>query len=477
VGTHFSRRAQAVLSAAQAEAKAGGFPAPTAFHILSAIVKESGSSAVALLRRMGMDLEKLTAECTALILDLEESPAARQEWSDVLDSALAEAKRLGHESAGTSHLILGILKHGKNEAAACLRRFGAELLPLRQLVMATGGEKQRAQSMISCHRPSLLAVAEDWENPAAASEALVSRPQLERAVFECLARAESPRVILYGRRGAGRHCLLRCVSRRAARDSCTLFDSPLRALRLDLLRLLGWRWQRANQKVADLLRDLRTPGPFLLVLDNLDVFADSSYEEEARFWFRLVVGSTAFPLAVIAEAKTYELFIRRDEFLKSRLRPIEVPSPCGDEALRILHVVKEKLEAFHGVRIEEEAVDQAFVLAAEADTETAFQAAWNVLDRASAAARLRGIDEGPLGISQLEERLEELARLKQEAVRAQDYKKAAKIRDEENRLREEKLRIALREDADFDRSVDAASVAKFFEPLVHGGAGLEWNGG
>ncbi len=470
--SHFSKRAQIVLASAQAEAKEQGFSVPTAWHILAAALREKGGSAFALLKRADVDLEKLQAGQEKPLISPDEASAETHQWSEILDAALGEAQRFGHEAAGTTHLLLGILRHGKSQAAALLRGCGLDLLQMRQLVLTCAGERGRGMANSSSHRPNLFTAACEWEGAGDCSELLIARRDLEHVVLASLGRSSDPHVVLVGPKGVGKRSLLRCVTRRIVREPSAAYESPLKALRLELHRLVGWRWQRAQQKAADFLRELRVPGPFLLVVDDVDVFADATHWDTGAFYLRHVLANCAFPVAVVCEPFTYERFLSRDPYTVQRMTTVSVPPPYGEEALRILRTVRDRLEDRHGLRITDEAVDQAFVSATEAREDEAFPLACRVLDQAAAQVCVEELTGSATTSTYLEEQLAELKRKKQEAVKIQDYQHAAQLRDEERRLRDEKLKLALNTEVDRERLVDASTVVKLLDPLVAGAARL-----
>lgn len=464
--SHFSKRAQSVLASAQAEAKEEGLSVPRARHIMTAVLRENGGSGVALLKRTNLDLEKIRSASDRSSSPAEESAGDARQWSEILEAALSEARRFGHETAGTAHLLLGILRHGRNEVAAILRRSGLDLLQMRQLVASYNGETNGTPGACSCHRPALFAAASEWESASQAAHKLVARPELEEAILATLTRASAPHIVLFGPNGAGKRSLLRSLTRRLGHMSSPASESPIRALRLELFRLVGWQWQRAQRRLAELLKDIATPGPFLLAIDDVDAFADQAHWDAAAFCLRLVLANSAFPVAVVCESFTYERFLRQDEYLSARVTSLEVPPPCGEEALRILSAVRERLEAHHGIRIADEAVDQAFVSAAEACGTGAFQVACRVLDKATAQLRVEEAKGSDAASTHADDRLAEVRRHKEEAVRNQDYASAARLRDEEQRLRDDKLRLALSDEAGRERVVDAATVVRALDPVL-----------
>ncbi len=463
--SRFSKQAQTILSSAQAEAQSHGLPAPAAADLLAAVMREEGGNAAVLLGRAGIDVDALKT----MVAEIPAPPAGTErdarEWADVLDAALGEAHRLGHETAGTSHLLLGILRHGRSDAAAVLRRAGIDLLQFRQIVLSCVGEaKAGHRSHLVHQRPNLFAVASEWRDAAEDGHAIIERPELAGKIMTALRRADSPHVAIVGARGVGKHALLAGIFRELAHEAS--FAPCLNPLHLEIFKLVGWRWQRAQQKIFEFLREVRTPGPFVLVIDDMDVFARSPSWEEAVLLLRLVLAKSSFPVMLVCDASTYELHIQGDPYVMPRLTPVRVPAPQGDEALRILRANRTRLDAFHRVRVTDEAIDQAFVAASEVSEQEAFPLACSILDHAAAKVRTRrqGVPDA-LSAVMLDEKLAELGRQKQAAVDAQDFHRAAQCRDEENAVRQEKYTLALSDAPSAMPIVDASTIIELVTPM------------
>ncbi|NMD36112.1 MAG: ATP-dependent Clp protease ATP-binding subunit [Planctomycetes bacterium] len=463
--SRFSRQAQTILSSAQADAQSRGLNAPAAMDLLSAVMREEGGNAAVLLRRAGIDVQALKA----LLADPPAAPAGAEQdarqWADVLDAALEEERRLGHELAGTSHLLLGILRHGRSDAAAALRSAGGDLVQFRQIVLSCVGEARAGYRSNLVHlRPNLLAVASEWRDAAEDEQVIIERPDLAAKIMTALRRADSPHVAIIGARGVGKHALLVGIVRELAREGG--IAPCLHPLHLEIFKLVGWRWQRAQQKIAEFLNEVRTPGPFVLLIDDMDMFARSPAWDEAALLLRFVLARSAFPVVLVCDATTYESHIQGDPYVMPRLTPVRVPAPQGEEALRILRANRSRLDAFHRVRITDEAIDQAFVAASEVSEQEAFPLACSILDHAAAKARTRrqGAPDA-LSVAMLDEKLAELARRKQVAVEAQDFHRAAQCRDEENVVKQEKFKLAMSDAPAALPIVDAATIIELVTPM------------
>ncbi len=463
-----------MLAAAQTDAQARGLAAPTALHILAVILRQKGDSAAVLLRRAGIDIDALKTAIVELAPSAASKDADAREWADVLEAALGEAQRLGHETAGTAHLLLGIMRHGRSDAAGLLKRAGVDVLQFRQVVLSSIGDAQGGQRHPTVfQRPNLFAVAAEWNAEVENGHTFVDRPDLAGKIVTALRRAVSPHVAIVGAKGVGKRALLGHVFHELARDGGAA--PSMHALRLEIFKLIGWRWQRAQQKIFDFLREVRTPGPFLLVIDDLDVFAQSPAWDDAVLLLRLIMEKSVFPIVLVCDASTYELHVQRDPYLMSRLTPINVPAPQGDEALRILRVHRERLESFHRVRVVDEAVEQAFIAASEVSEQEAFSLACSILDHAAAKVRTRGRGGSDLlSAAMVEEKLAEIARLKQEAVNAQDFHRAAQLRDQESELKQEKLSLAIRDEPVAPPVVDAAAIIELVTPMSRKEVRTSW---
>ncbi len=467
MNSRFSKRAQGVLIAAKkrAEDEGGGYPGPV--HLLDVVLSEKGGSAIVLLRKSGFEIRKLQADFRLFCAECGKGDPSGSEssFSEITEAALAEANRLGMETAGTAHILLALLSHHENPATMFLRKKGFDLLQLRKLVLATLGEAQKGGTSYTIQRPALFAAAGEWKEDPERSRYLVSRYDCEERVRTRIGRADSPNVALVGEKGAGKTSVLSTVVRRLKREMSPMLEVPVRVFRLELFQLIGWRWRRAQQKITDFLNEIRMPGPFVLVIDDLELFCGTMYWDEALFFLRLILSNSCFPVIVELERTTWEDFVQDDPFFISRIHEVVVPLPEGDEALRILYAVRDRLETFHGIKISDGAVKQAFTAASELRHD-AFIFSCGLLDQVASEVQTGcRADDGTVDLTLLEEKLRETARKKQEAVEMQDYQRAAMLRDEEKSLRQKKVELSLSSCTDQPAFIDAAFVQSVFERL------------
>lgn len=437
-----TKRASEVMDATKSCANSDGLAEPNPWHLLKSLLAQNGGGAMTVLRRSGLDLKALKTALGQAATE-GDGPAGKSDTiNNILLQAQREAERFKLKIAGTAHLLLGLLSHANNGAALFLRRQGLDLLKCRQLLMTCMEEPGSGKLGTTVHRPGLLAVAPNYQPRHPAGGPIIHRPEYENNLITLLNRFDGPHAALIGPKGAGKHSIILGMIQQLAHNILPVFEVPARMLRLDLFSLLGWRWQRAQKKINDLLREVRVEGPFILVLEDLDLFASTRHWEDARFFLRLLLTGSRLPILLVCEPGTFEALSGDEDFLSQWLTPVFIAPPAGETALKILSSVRDRLESFHGVQITDDAVAQALIpsLNEKAD---AFQFALRLLDLAASRHQAgNGIMQNS-ELCRIEDRLHRLNREKQAAIELQDYNRAAQIRDEESLLRDKKMTLSL----------------------------------
>ncbi|MBI1382723.1 MAG: AAA family ATPase [Planctomycetaceae bacterium] len=425
-------------------------------HLLLGVIRVGDCAATGLLRRRGVDLDRVRLEVEKLVRSGPAAPAAQQlpftpGAKKVLEHSMGEAANLGHNYIGTEHVLLGLIKQGEGIAAKALSAFDVRLEDVREDARAgnlarsneheqgrpAGGPPVRgpsaghpASSAPSYLGNDLTALAE-----RGALEPLIGRDaELERLI-QVLCRKDHPNAVVIGRSGTGKTALvhgLACAI--AAGRVPELGKKRLVELHLGqaIVGSFEERWRAVNDEAKRL-------GDFVFVLDDLTVLLPSGPNRrgdrvDAERMLRFVLAGPTPCIAVTTPVLWSEL-VEPHEALARRLQPVHLPAATRAETHAILRGLQERYERHHQVRWTEEALDAALDLAsAQLPGFPLPGIAIDVLDDASAAVKLASrpaaSDAAVLAL-----KIEALERAKRRALEAQELQRAAQLHEEANQHR------------------------------------------
>lgn len=186
--------------------------------------------------------------------------------------------------------------------------------------------------------------------------------------------------------------------------------------------------------------EIRQAGNIILFIDELHTLIGAGGAEGAIDASNILKPALARGELQCVGATTldeYRKYIEKDAALERRFQPIQVDEPTAEDAIRILHGLRDRYEAHHRVKITDEAIEQAVKLSDRYITDRFLpDKAIDLVDEAASKVRLQSFTVPP-NLKELEGRLEEVRKEKDAAVQSQEFEEAAALRDQEQKLREE----------------------------------------
>ena len=396
-----------------------------------------------------------------------------------IELAAAYALRQGRGCIGTEHLLLALLEQPESGGARAIAAAGGSAEKLRQAVRAAFGG---SQSDISPSHPQQRSAQRRSETRTLDQYGrdlteLAARGMLDpvfardgeilRAIQILLRRSKNNPVLL-GEPGVGKTAIAEGLALRMA-SGCV--PAPLlgkRLVSLDLSCMLAGTKYRGDfeERVNIVLDEVRAAGNVILFVDELHTIVGAGAAEgaiDASNILKPALGRGELQLLGATTTGEYRKYIEKDPALERRFQPIDVCEPSQADALRILTGLREKYEAHHRLRISDDALVAAVRLSARYISDRFLpDKAIDLVDEAASRLRTEEMARNSMPLNAAGERLGELIRSKNEAVRSQQYEKAAQLRDGEAQLRRELRRIALSDAAarsTSEKCVGAADVA------------------
>jgi ATP-dependent Clp protease ATP-binding subunit ClpC len=475
----FTERAQKVLILAQDEARRLSYPYVGTEHLLLGLIREGEGIAAKVLQGMGVKLENVRQEVeniigkggSAVTGEIGFTPRSKK----VLELSFDEARNLGHNYIGTEHLLLGLIREGEGVAAAVLNNLGANLHSVRASViemlsgtMPSGGQPKKVAAQ--ANTPNLNEFGRDL-NILAKEEKLdpvVGREKEIERVIQVLSRRTKNNPVLIGESGVGKTAIAEGLAQRIVLSNVpeTLFNK--RVVTLDLASVVAGTKFRGEfeERLKKVMEEIRNAGNIILFIDELHTLIGAGAAEGAIDAANILKPALARGELQCIGATTFDEFrkhIEKDPALARRFQPIIVEEPTVEESLAILRGLRDRYEAHHRVKISDEALEAAVKLSDRYITDRFLpDKAIDLVDEAASRVRLQSY-VAPPGIKEKEGKLDKTRQEKEAAISAQEFEKAAHLRDKEQQIREELE--AIKKDWDQKKGLDKKTVIE--EDIAH----------
>jgi ATP-dependent Clp protease ATP-binding subunit ClpC len=445
----FTERARRVIILAQEEAKRLNHSAVGTEHILLGIIREGEGVASKVLESLTISPDRVRAEIEGAIGRGERAPheevAFTPRAKKVLELALDEARRLGHNYIGTEHLLLGLIREGEGVAARVLEAMGADLDRVRaQVVYLLGEEGTQTFTKQSSKTPTLDEFGRDLTKLARDSklDPVIGREREIERVIQVLSRRTKNNPALIGEPGVGKTAITEGLAQRIVRGDVPDVLRHKRVVQLDLAALVAGTKYRGEfeERMKKVMEEIRkAQGEVILFVDELHTLVGAGAAEGAIDASNILKPALARGELQCIGATTLDEFrkyVERDAALERRFQPILVSEPTVEQTVEILKGLRERYEAHHGVTITDEALSAAATLADKYISDRFLpDKAIDLMDEASSKIRLQA-SYLPQEVKQMLDRIERTKREKDEASKTQDFEKAAQLRDRERALRQ-----------------------------------------
>ena len=459
----FTDRARRVVVLAQEEARMLNHNYIGTEHLLLGLVHEGEGIAARALESLGITLNSVREQVQDIIGPGANAPSGHIPFTPrakkVLELSMREAIQLNHGYIGTEHILLGMVRANEGVANQVLAKLGVEPAAVRQAVMdlisgypGNGDSKETAGVGAGNSRegtPAGSTILDQFGRnlTAAAREGqldpVIGRHHEMERVMQVLSRRTKNNPVLIGEPGVGKTAVVEGLAQAIVHGDVpeTLKDKHLYTLDLGSL-VAGSRYRGDfEERLKKVLKEIRTRGDIILFIDEIHTLVGAGAAEGA-----IDAASILKPMLARGELQTigattldeYRKHIEKDAALERRFQPIQVDEPSQELAVQILKGVRDKYEAHHRVTISDEAIETAVNLAARYISDRFLpDKAVDLIGEAGARLRIKRMTAPP-EIKVLEEKAGKLKRAKEDAIREQDYEKAAGLRDEEQKVLQEK---------------------------------------
>src|SRR5271169_2962877 len=444
----FTDRARRVVVLAQEEARMLNHNYIGTEHILLGLIHEGEGVAAKSLESLGISLEGVRSQVEEIIGQGQQAPSGHIPFTPrakkVLELSLREALQLGHNYIGTEHILLGLIREGEGVAAQVLVKLGAELTRVRQQVIQLLSGYQGKETAEAGTPSTSLVLDQFGRNLTAAAmegklDPVIGREKEIERVMQVLSRRTKNNPVLIGEPGVGKTAVVEGLAQAIVHGEVpeTLKDKQLYTLDLGSL-VAGSRYRGDfEERLKKVLKEINTRGDIILFIDELHTLVGAGAAEGA-----IDAASILKPKLARGELQTigattldeYRKYIEKDAALERRFQPVQVGEPTVEHTIEILKGLRDRYEAHHRVSITDSAIVAAATLADRYINDRFLpDKAIDLIDEAGARMRIRRMTAPP-DLREFDEKIAEARREKESAIDAQDFEKAASLRDREKQL-------------------------------------------
>ncbi len=451
----FTDRARRVVVLAQEEARLLNHNYIGTEHLLLGLIHEGEGVAAKALESMGISLEGVRSQVEEIIGQGQAAPTGHIPFTPrakkVLELSLREALQLGHNYIGTEHILLGLIREGEGVAAQVLQKLGADLNRVRQTVIQllsgyTGGKGEtQAGEQIPQGSMVLDQFGRNLTQLARESklDPVIGREKEIERVMQVLSRRTKNNPVLIGEPGVGKTAIVEGLATDIVKGDVPETLKGKQIYTLDLGALVAGSRYRGDfeERLKKVLKEIRTRGDIVLFIDELHTLVGAGAAEGA-----IDAASILKPMLARGELQTigattrdeYRKHLEKDAALERRFQPIYVEQPTVAHTIEILKGLRDRYEAHHRVTFTDEALVAAANLADRYISDRFLpDKAIDLIDEAGSRMRIRRMTAPPT-VREVDEKLAEVRMRKESAIDAQDFERAARLRDEERRLLDEK---------------------------------------
>ena len=495
---NFTPRAQQVLALSRKEADRFNHNYVGTEHLLLGLIKLGQGVAVNVLQKMGLDLETVRQEVEKQVGSGQENKMAGNipytpRVKKVLALAGKEAKALQHSYVGTEHILLGLLREGEGVAAQVLKNLEVDLDRTRNEVLKEldpnfnpadeeeggeipeGHEGEEATAGGGSGRkegktPALKAFGRDLTEIAAKGELdpVIGRAEEIERVIQILCRRSKNNPVLIGEAGVGKTAIAEGLAQEIVAGNVPELLSGKRVITLDLaLMVAGTKYRgQFEERIKAVMDEIRKNKNIILFIDEMHTIVGAGSAEGAMDASNIIKPALSRGELQCIGATTlneYRKYIEKDSALERRFQSVKVEAPSVEDTVLILKGLRPKYEAHHKAVITDAALEAAAKLSDRYLTGRFLpDKAIDLMDEAGSRARIGAMTRPP-STKDLEADIDRIRGEKEAAIKAQDFEKAASLRDTEKKAKED-LETAL---ATWRKERDEREVVVGEEEIMH----------
>ena len=456
----FTKRAEKALEYAGDLAQGFGHNYIGTEHILYGLVKEGSGVASQVLNMQKITAENVVEEIEVLIGKGDKSqnrgeigftPRSKR----VIENAFLEARKLGSEFIGTEHLLIGIMREGDSVAVRIMMDLNVNPQKLYNEIVKVINEDENAgvsdkqpkgKARGSYNQtPTLNQYGTDLTKKATEGklDPVIGRKDEIQRVIQILSRRTKNNPCLIGEPGVGKTAVAEGLAEKIIAEDVPEMLKNKRVVSLDIASMVAGAKYRGDfeERIKKCLEEVKKAGDVILFIDEVHTIVGAGSAEGAVDAANILKPLLARGEVQVIGATTlneYRKYIEKDSALERRFSPVTVGEPTNEETIEILKGIRDRYEAHHNVKITDEAIKAAVELSTRYINDRFLpDKAIDLVDEAASRVKMRTYTQ-PDTLKKLEEEISAMNKEKDDAIKVQDFEKAASLRDKIN-VEKEKL--------------------------------------
>ena len=448
----FTDDAQRVLSFAQEAALELGHDYVGTEHVLIGLIKVKNGVAAKAFNELGLSAE-------TIIEDVEEhigrgnkkasSVYMTPRVKHVLELAVEVANHMNHNYVGTEHILLGLLSDGGGVAVGLLRNHNIRASDIVEVIRDILGSSDRTSHNSEDNQDSsslgnLADFGTDLNESAKQGkiDPVIGRDKEISRVIQILSRRTKNNPVLIGEPGVGKTAIAEGLAQRIVNGNVPEILRNKRIISLSISSMLAGAKYRGEfeERLKKAIDEVQKHDDMIIFIDEIHTLVGAGATEGAMDAANILKPALArgeFQVIGATTLDEYKKHIEKDAALERRFQPVLVGEPSEEDALEILRGLRDRYEAFHKAKITDEALEAAVSLSSRYITDRFLpDKAIDVVDEAASKVRMKVFSAAP-DVKALEIQLADVKKEKEAAVTAQEFEKAAEMRDEEKRIEKE----------------------------------------
>ena len=452
----FTQRVRKVLFLARDEAGRLQHDYIGTEHLLLGIIREGEGVAANVLRRLNIEFDRIqkavedsvTAPMGPVSIgEIPFTPRAKK----VLELSIDEARLHNHNYVGTEHLLLALIREGEGVAARVLQELGTDHERVKREVMKelgsnedapkAPGRKQRKQKKENSVLEQFGRNMTDMAREGKLDPTIGRSMEIDRCI-QILSRRKKNNPVLIGEPGVGKTAIVEGFASKIVDGNVPALLRDKEIVTLDLASVVAGTKYRGQfeERLKQIMAEIRENPDVILFIDELHTIVGAGGAEgaiDASNMLKPALSRGEIQCVGATTMDEYRKFIEKDGALERRFQPVMVNPPSEEETVDIIFGLRDKYEAHHRVKFDDDAVKAAVFLSNRYISGRALpDKAIDIIDEAGSRARL-SMTVVPPDLRELEKRIGEVITEKESAIQSQEFEKAASYRDEEKNLKKE----------------------------------------
>lgn len=412
-------------------------------HLLMGIAQQKDTVGGKILQSLGITVDKIEQQLDRKAFgifshELYISPRTKH----VLEMSLIEANKMRSNYVGTEHVLLAILHEGDSLTMSILSSFGVTEDKLQKAFEKFMTENGRASNDNDLGALADYAINLNQRAKEGKIDPVIGRQDEINRVIQILSRRNKNNPVLIGEPGVGKTAIAEGLAQRIIENDVPEILKNCNVISLQMSTMVAGTKYRGEfeERLKKVIDEVKKHPEWILFIDELHTLVGAGAGEGTMDAANIMKPALARGELRCIGATTlaeYKKYIEKDAALERRFQPVKVGEPTPQETMEILKGLRDKYEAFHKVKISDEALDLSVKLSSRYITDR-FQPdkAIDVIDEAAAKIRMEA-SSAPEGLKKKEDELLSIQKEKEAAVSAQDFEKAAVYRDQAHKLSEE----------------------------------------